>query len=276
MVPAQTVPAELVRASAADPTVQNFDEQSVVLNPAGTGPSTPLALFLPGTNGKPSDSLLLQTIAGQGYRVISLAYDDTPAVSQVCPRDPNPECSARFRQVRTFGRGPAGPVQNPPEEAINARLVALLHYLDREHPTDGWGIYLTAEGRPAWNRMVVSGLSQGAGMAAFIAKFYPVDRVVLFSSPWDVTGPQHRPAPWLFRPSATPPERWWAERHVQENTTQWIANAYAALQIPPDHVFLFDQPHADGATGENPYHPSTIRNPAYVPQWKRMYGAPGR
>lgn len=265
---------ELVRSSQADPSVQSYDEENVVFNPAGADRSTPLALFFPGTNGKPEYArLLLRTIAQQGYRVIGLAYDDAPAVSQVCPRNPNPACSANFREVRTFGRG-TGPVANPPQEAINARLISLLRYLDREHPEAGWGSYLTAEGRPAWNRMVVSGLSQGAGMAAFIAKFYQVDRVVLFSSPWDVTGPDSRPAPWLYRPSATPPERWWAERHARENTTELIAHAYAALRIPPEHILLFDLPLANPKPGaENPYHTSTTSNPGYAPLWKQMYGS---
>ncbi len=266
---------ELVRPSQADPTVQAFDEPNVIFTPPSSTSATPLVLFLSGTNGKPGNGpVLLRTIAEQGYRVIALAYNDTPAVSQVCPQNPEPSCSARFRQVRTFGQG-VGPVQNPPQEAINRRLEALLRFLDHEHPDAGWKSYLTPEGRPAWSRIAVSGLSQGAGMAAYIAKFYPVYRVVLFSSPWDVTGPAKVPAPWLSRPSATPPDRWWAERHVQENTTELIAHAYRALEIPQDHVLLFNLPlsGSNPNRGQNPFHSDTIRNPGYVTQWRQMFGS---
>jgi hypothetical protein len=235
---------------------------------------SPLAIFLPGTHGRPKNALaLLQTIAGQGYRVIGLSYDDEPSLSQVCPRQPDPACSARFRDMRTFGRGPA-PVDNPPAEAIDARLTALLKYLAREHPNENWAEYLTSDGQPQWSKILVSGLSQGAGMAAFIAKSHAVYRVVLFSSPWDITGRDRHPAPWLSQPSATPPERWWAERHAKENTTQLIANAYKALRIPRDQILIFDQGLGNGRTanGENPYHGSTIQNIDYQNEWKRMYG----
>ena len=270
-----SVVQEQIRPSQADPTLKQFDDVNVVLTPPQAATNAPLALFLPGTHGKPLNALaLLKVVAGQGYRVVGLTYDDDPPGTNLCPRNPNPDCYTKFHAMRVFGRG-AGPVSNPYNETIEARLVNLLHYLDHEHPGDGWAGYLRPDGHPEWSRILVSGLSQGAGMAAFIAKSQPVYRVVLFSSPWDNIGREHRPAPWLFQSSATPPERWWAERHVKENTTAWIANAYQALQIPRSHILLLDQ----GLVGEensdakNPYHGSTIRNPAYEPQWREMYGS---
>lgn len=266
---------ELVRPSLADANVHEFDDDNVVLTPQG-GNGVPLALFLPGTHGKPRNAIgLLNVVANQGYRVIGLSYNDDPAAVQICPRNPNPNCFARFRAMRTFGQGPA-PVSNPYNESIEARLVALLRYLEREHPSEGWSQYLDGAGHPLWSQIVVSGLSQGAGMAAYIAKLRPVYRVVLFSSPWDFVGRSRRPAPWLYGASATPPDRWWAERHLRENTTELIANAYRALAIPRDHILLFDQglTQQPGPENKNPYHPSTIRNTAYEPQWRELYGAP--
>lgn len=266
----------LVRPSQADSGIQQFHEANVVITPSGVGDLAPLTVFLPGTHGKPMKAVsLLNVIAGQGYRVIGLSYDDLPPGTELCPRNPNPACFTGFHAMRSFGQGPA-PVSNSYGESIEGRLASLLQYLNREQPEAGWSTYLTADGHPLWSRILVSGLSQGAGMAAYIAKTRPVYRVVLFSSPWDNTGREHRPAAWLFGPSATPMDRWWAERHVQENTTEWIANAYRALRIPQDHIFLFDkgltaQPNEDA---KNPYHSSTIRNPAYEAQWRQMYGAP--
>ena len=268
---------ELIRPSQANAEVREFDEPNVVIADINAAPGAPLAIFLPGTHGKPKNAeMLMHVIAGQGYRVIGLTYNDDPPGTELCPRNPNPDCFTGFHAMRVFAEGPA-PVSNTGAESIEGRLVSLLKYLDREHPGAGWSTYLTENGRPQWTHILVSGLSQGAGMAAYIAKTTPVYRVVLFSSPWDNLGRQHRPAPWLYQRSATPAQRWWAERHVQENTTQWIAAAYDALQIPQHHIFLFDQ----GLSGEqvgnspNPFHGSTIRNPAYEPQWKLMYGYAG-
>lgn len=267
---------ELIRPSQADPRIENYDDPNVVLSGAPALRDAPLAVFLPGTGGRPQNVLpLLRVIASQGYRVIGLSYDDEPAVAQRCPRNPDPDCSAAFRQTRSFGT-PGGPVSNPPAEAIDARLLALLIHLDKIHPDDGWGRYLTGDGQLAWNRILMSGLSQGAGMAAFIAKRHALYRVVLFSSPWDVTGRDRHPAPWLYGESATPPERWWAERHAREATTDLIANAYAALKIPADHLLVFDAdlPAGDDGDRGNPFHGSTVRNAAYEAQWRILYGNP--
>ena len=263
---------EVVRPSVADPRIAHYDEDDVVMVNRDAGPSAPLVVYLPGTHGRPqANAPLLQVIAVQGYRVISLAYNDEPSVSQVCPRDPDPDCARAFRQKRAFGDGTAR-VDNPPCEAIVSRLTTLLTWLDRHHPDDGWGTYLDADRQPAWTRIVLTGLSQGAGMAAFIAKQHAVRRVVLFSSPWDTTGDDRRPAPWLSTPSATPMDRWWAERHAREATTELIAHAYAALAIPPDHVLLFDRPLASRSASTNPFHGSTIRDSGYAPEWRRLFG----
>jgi hypothetical protein len=118
-------------------------------------------------------------------------------------------------------------------------------------------------------------MSQGAGMAAFIAKRSLTRRVVLFSSPWDTWGPKQRPAPWLSDKSATPPNRWFAEYHRREKTAAQIARAYARLGIPADHIWLFNENLPVDMTyiSNNPYHVSTISNFAYMDRWLMMFGA---
>ncbi len=263
---------ETVQPSTADPQIRASDAPNLVYGSEAAQKGAPLVVFMPGTHGTSvhAPDFILRTVADQGYRVIFLSYDDEIAGTKLCQRGP-PDCFARFRTARLFGGGDDS-AQTPVPEAIVPRLVALLRYLDREHPGAGWSDYLTADG-PAWPRIVVSGLSQGAGMAAFLAKRYPVRRVVLFSSPWDFTNPGRRPASWLFDTSATPPDRWWVERHVHENTTALIAHAYQALRIPADHILLFDGPKPPDAHGDNPFHGSTIRLPQYVPQWRTLFGS---
>ena len=212
--PAHELQVLRIKPSEADPGVKDFDDANLIVVDRLAAARPPLVVFLPGTGGRPGNVQgLLEVVAGQGYRVIGLQYDDEPSVVQLCPRQPDAECSERFRRERIFGgEGAEAPVHNPAAETIVRRLVMLLRSLDRQDPQSHWADYLAGD-EPEWSRIVVSGLSQGAGMAAYIAKQRPVARVVLFSSPWDFQGPERTLAPWLGQASRTPPERWYAEFH---------------------------------------------------------------
>ncbi len=258
------------RPSAADSGVKMFDDNNMAFTNASASPDAPLIVFLNGTGSKPeSNPNFLRTLANFGFPVLGLAYNDDPAVAQVCPHDPDANCSEAFRRMRSTGDGTAK-VANPTVEGIEARLTAALTYLAARDPS--WGRYLK-NGQPRWDRLVLGGLSQGAGMAAYLAKHHEVARVVLFSSPWDTTGADRHPAPWLSQPSATPMERWYAEYHARENTAGLIRNAYAALEVPVDHVRIFnlDLPSTYHGTSPNPFHGHTIADPRYEDQWRFLF-----
>ena len=265
-----------VKPSDTDPAISRFNENNMVVFDGEAAPRQ-LVIFLPGTTGMPHNALrFLRVVAAQGYRVIGLEYNDIPAVLQLCSRNQPPGCSEAVRAKRVFGEDTTRLVDNTPAESIVNRLVKLLRYLDQHDPAQNWGSYLNG-GEPDWSRIVVSGLSQGAGMAAYIAKHRRVARVVLFSSPWDDYGASRTLAPWISQPSETPAERWFAEYHRRENTAALIARAYALLRIPADHIRVFDLDLAPGMKfrGENPYHGSTIHNPGYQDDWKFLFGSPG-
>ena len=266
-----------IRPSQTDPAIQRFDEPHVVVfDPAALGAHVPLVVFMPGTGGKPANTgRLLRVVASLGYRVLGLEYDDEPAVVEICSRDPRPSCSGDFRHTRIFGDRTTSLVKDPPADCIVNRLVKLLEYLERQHPGSGWDGYL-AGSDPDWSRIVISGLSQGAGMAAYIAKHESVARVVLFSSPWDFFGRDRSLAPWLMAPSATPPERWFAEYHERENTAGLIARAYRVLRIPAENVRVFELPIPPDLhlNHSNPFHVSTVKVPGYEPQWRFLFGQP--
>jgi hypothetical protein len=266
-----------VKPSDADPAVTQFDEPNLVLRPTQVAAVTPLVVFLPGTGGRPMGGrLVLQAAAEQGYPAIGLQYNNTPAVAQVCPRDPDPACSSDFRRMRLFGDGPSKAANNSRAESIQARLTALLIKLDKDHPSEGWGGYLKG-GAPDWSRIVVSGLSQGAGMAAWIARQTLVARVVLFSSPWDFTQPGQTLAPWIDGPGATPAARWYAAYNSRENTADLLVQSYSRLGVPADHVRVFSLDLQPGApeNAQNPYHGAGIRDPRYIEDWRFLYGKPG-
>lgn len=285
---AQTAPraASLVTyhiaPSAVDPSAHRFDEPHFIVFDSTARADAPLLLFLPGTGGRPQNTSEFQIAAAQqGYRVIGLEYVDTPAVAQICPRDPDPDCSEKVRRKRIYGDDATSLIDDRPEEAITTRLTRLLLALDRDHPGQSWSRYLK-DGKPDWAQIAVSGLSQGAGMAAYIAQRTPVARVVLFSSPWDNYGARHTLSPWVTRgPGATPSDRWYGAYHRNEQTADIIVRAYAALRIPRDHVHVFTLEPARSTSG-NPYHPSVVSNgatpraadgsPAYLEQWRAMLG----
>jgi pimeloyl-ACP methyl ester carboxylesterase len=279
------VPPDLVvyrvAPHATDPAIERFDDPHYVVFERGVPASADLLVFMSGSGGRPEGtSDFLHVAAGQGYRVVSLAYNDLPAVVAICTRDPDPSCSGDVRQKRIFGDNVTRKIDDKPAESIVNRLVKLLKTLDRDHPSEGWGGYLTDDG-PRWERIAVAGHSQGAGMAAYIAQRRSVARVILFSSPWDSFGPG-RLAPWVLKGSgATPPERWFGAYHKKENTAALIDEAYRALHVPRQNVRVFTLAPSR-MTGPNPYHLSMVGNgttprapdgsPAYAGDWRFLTG----
>lgn len=261
-----------VKPSVTNPRIARFDDPHYVTYLRGTAnEERPLLVFMPGTNGKPPGSLpLLRTAAESGYRVISLEYNDDTSIAVFCPAHREVRaCSARFREMRLYGRTSLDPsIDNTRAESIVERLMALLRWLDREHPGENWSRYYDASGI-RWDRLALAGQSQGAGMAAFLGKQKVVGRIILFSSPWDFI---KRPngerilAGWLSWPARTPPERWYAGYNRREDTAALLQRAYATLNIPPDHIRVFSEVLPD-PRGENPYHGQGVHNPVYRPDW---------
>jgi hypothetical protein len=157
---------------------------------------------------------------------------------------------------------------NSVAESIVNRLVKLLVYLDREDPQQKWGSYLDHD-MPNWSRIALTGQSQGAGMAAYMAKGHAVARVILFSSPWDYVAPNGKlemMAPWLTMPAATPAERWFGGYHQREIEADKLAKSFAALRIPRQNfrVFNADLPASRRTGQDNPFHGEALSNPVYA------------
>jgi len=264
---------ECVRPSETDPTIRSFDSAHYILYSVHANTDADLLLFMTGTDGTPPGPRgFLEQAADAGYRVISIAYNDTPAVVAYCPRNPDPACSENFRRMRIYGdrtlMDPA--IDSTAPESIVNRLVKLLQYLNRQHPDAGWASYLD-NGAPNWRRIALAGQSQGAGMAAFIAKEHEVARVILFSSPWDFANLDGRRklALWLSLPSKTPADRWFGGYHAREIMADLLAQAYAELAIAPDHIRVFTGDLPAGlrqGVDRKQFHGQGILNPAYAEQ----------
>lgn len=231
----------LVRPRDTDPGIARFLRDHYVVYSRTVPQNGKLLVFLPGTWSRPAVyQRILDEAARTGYKAIGLEYpDDTldpraSAVGQVCVRNPDPDCSARVRTVRIMGGAAAGVIVAP-ADGLQNRLEKLLGYLAQQHPADGWDRFLVG-GRVTWSQVAVGGHSQGAGMAAFLAKRHAVTRVVLWSGPADYVLATRSVAPWLSAPSATPSDRWYGVVHRDEAGVRMLLTAYKTLGIPGSPV----------------------------------------
>lgn len=241
-----------------------------------------LLLWLTGTTGTTNNvpAEFFKTALAQGYRIIAVSFISVPAVAQVC-RDNNLEansnCAADFRRRRIYGDNDFSLIADQPQDAIIPRLVKLLQYLIINDASGNWQQYLEkAINKPNWNKIAVSGQSQGGGMAQFIAQYENIARVISFSGGWDFSSSTDKKiAGWYFKNNVTPMENWYATYNVNESAANTMKDICAALKIPPGHVFALDKPLGNAAASgnANPYHGDGIRNTAYRDVWIKMLGS---
>lgn len=271
------IAVRMVQPTAADPSLKTmYDEPNLVIMPKHIHYKN-LVVFFPGTHGQPKGyTKLLGSIAASGIRVIGLMYDDVPTSKIACSGKDDPNCTGNYRQERIDGGVADAPEQNTTAESIHDRLVHLLQYENKEHPEEGWGKYLAGD-QPNWRRICISGHSQGAGMAAYIAKQHRVARAVLFSGGPDGYGYRSgnpKVSAWVLQPSKTPMKRWWAEYHTREPAAKLFPMGYAALKIPAKHILIFNHSLPPDMHIDRPvaYHVAVIHDERYLPEWKRMFG----
>lgn len=234
-------------AAACDPGVPSLDVpdfhgawdlQQVSVSPAEIDPATDLQpedehyvfvladgptrdelfVMLPGTDGRPANNTRLLTLAAEsGYRAIGLAYPTETNQNDLCGHDE--ACAEGFTTEKLYGDDDTDVIAIDEPNSITGRLVRLLAALDERFPGSGWGEFLDA-GAPAWSSLVLSGFSQGSGMAGWLAKDVAVARFVPISSGCDSVGTtpaDARPADWCFAPRATPVERTFGILHTEDD-----------------------------------------------------------
>jgi predicted esterase len=276
-----------ISPSDADSQIKRFTANNLALFKNDVAKNANLLVFFPPTGGTPAGGWpFIEAGVKAGYRVIGLMYDNATSDPGVCGPNPDPACSDRFRQKRIYGDDATKDIDDLPAESVVNRLTKFLEYLDAHHHNEGWGRYLR-DGKPEWSRIAVAGHSQGAGVAAYIAKKEKVARVIVLSGAWDRTETTKAWAPWVTSSSATPLDRWYAAYHEKETSAAPIKAAYEALRIPPDHVramTLEPNPQYKGRPGGGAYHmsmASTVAtpvdangNPAYAADWAFFLGMP--
>lgn len=257
-----------IKPSATDSTITATDVahwvryDSIVSN-------NKIFLFLPGTNGIPErgPKKLFDAAIEHGYKVINLSYINKPAVAGICRGENlvnDSKCAEKFRTQRVFGTQVTPLIPDEAQDAIIPRFTKLLQFLVEYDKNGNWETYLE-EGVPNWNKIVVSGQSQGGGMSAFIAKKKLVHRVVSFSGGWDYSA-KGMIADWYAYESVTPADRWYATYHSKEPKAKTIEQTVQAMGIPAEHIYALQKEVREGKRA----HGEAIRNTKYKELWKTL------
>ena len=277
-----TIVERRISPTLANARVTQWTSDHIVWLGPKAAESTRIMLLLPGSNGSPSNFLLIGRIAAQqGYRTIGLMYPDDRAVVAECSGDTDEGCMASMRSEIIEGIDRSTHVVVDHDNSIDGRLADLIACLARTYPSEKWETFLGGDGALKWDRIAVGGLSQGGGHAAYIAKLRAVPRVVMFGAPAD--GYNSQVAPWM-QLGATPVERYYGFRHVRDPflsiQPNWIAlgmNAFGdakdvqagTTDFEGSHMLTTDLVPATGSYGSA--HPSVFGD-YYTP--KRKDGSP--
>ena len=282
-----------VTPSLTDPRIGQWNaDHYAIVDTAARSPRHQLLVFLPGTRGIPGNTQLFAAEAARaGYHVADLAYAKSLAILEVCPADPDPSCMERMRTEIITGANESPWVTVDEANGVDNRLRALIVHLAAAYPAEGWDQFLS-DGAIAWDKVAVSGLSQGGGHAAMIAKLRTVARVIMFGAPADGLGGE--PGPWVCI-GATPADRYYGLAHARDPflsiRPNWLAlemDAFGPVvtierSAPPfggTHRLTTDLLPATGSYSAA--HPSVVgdgatpraadRQPRLAPAWRYLLG----
>lgn len=182
--------------------------------------SANLIVFLPGTGGTPADySFFINRAAGFGFPVLGLAYPNATAINTLCATTNDINCFEDTRNEIIDGTPRSAFVSVNRANSIENRLIQALRYLAATQPGLGWDRYYSGNAI-RWDRIIISGHSQGAGHAGLIAKRYFTARAVLFAG-MDYSERLNQLAPWMAKPSATPTAATFAMCHTLDMTIDY-------------------------------------------------------
>jgi hypothetical protein len=285
----QMTGAAATMPSDTDPRIKSFNEPHISWLPEGR-PRNQVLVFLPGTGGQPSERMpFAKTGCALGYHVISLMYPDNVAAQQACARSDDPDAHIKFREAIIKG-GDFQYTHVEQQDCIENRLTKLLLYLSTKNSKDGWDQFLDSNKQINWNKVIISGQSQGGGHAYVISKDHTLARVLMFGSPKDYSFYFKRPAKGFDSNTKTPLKRYFAFNHVEDNANGCSHDQQSEIfqQLGLDHLGEVTAEQAkgnynhahliytDAPVDGGKYHGSVIKGqlPVCVPVWKYMLTEP--
>jgi hypothetical protein len=189
-----------------------------------------LLLFIGGSYSNPADYYLVSDHAATlGLDVINLSYLNDIAAAPL-GSSADRLIFDNYREELCFGTAVSNVVSVDALNSIVTRAINLIIYLNKTYPDQNWGQYLTAANTLQWSKIIVTGHSQGAGHACYLAKKNLVDRLVMFSGPNDYHGYFSAAANWLSQSGKTPVSKQYVLLHTQDEIVPFnnqIANITA-------------------------------------------------
>jgi hypothetical protein len=175
-----------------------------------------LLLFIGGSYSVPKNyNLVCDRGATIGLDVISLSYPNLVATAPL-GTSADKLIFDNYRDEICFGNQVSNEVSVDALNCIATRATRLVLFLKNTYPDQNWGQYLTTTNTLQWNKIIVSGHSQGSGHACYLGKKNGVDRVVMFSGPNDYSIYYSSPANWLTISGLTPLNKQFSLLHTQD------------------------------------------------------------
>lgn len=287
----QTISPSLTDASIQ--TINGNDHYVSFLS--SVTPRNQLLVFFGGTNSTTGRlRLFCDFAASKGFHVINLAYPNTVA-AEACSNSSDMDCATKFRAEIAFGIDGSSLVSVNYANSIENRLKKLLEYLAQKDPKGLWEQYLQ-NGSIFWSKLILSGHSQGAGHAAYIAKSKNVKRVIMFSGPNDFSNVANAPFNWLSSSSVTPSANYYAFLHLRDDANPFTEQKQNVMALGMSAPILTDnlaspynnnkslytdlEPSNTNPPGA-PYHGSTVTDrftplsngtPKHTAIWSYMLG----
>ena len=246
-----------------------------------------LLIFMGGTHSYPGNYLYFTTLAAHGgYHVLNLSYLNGVS-SQSCLDDPDSLCYEKFRQEIVWGGDVSPCVSVDSANSIMNRIVRALEYLVKTDGRGGWDAFIDRGGHLIFERIVLAGHSQGAGHAVYLAKQFPVERVLLFSGPNDWMMKARKAAGWLGQESSTPLSEYYTLLHRKDEVGifKWQYEIRRRLgggeacdtvnvdrDVPPFNFarcLVTSEPSAIPSDGRGVFHNSIIMD-SYTPRLKTV------
>jgi hypothetical protein len=159
-----------IEPSQADSSIQKWNEPHYVcISDSSNQKTDTLWIFLPGTGATPDYYTVLTNEAAKS------------GLHAICLRYPNYRSHEKTRKEIVTGEDVTDNVTVDAENSIEGRIKSLLQYLRETYPQEKWEQYLDSKDQIVWPKIVISGHSQGAGHALYIAKNHQVHHCVSFA-----------------------------------------------------------------------------------------------
>ena len=199
-----------------DPYIDSNNVKHVVYYDNDVTQRAELFVFLPGSSALPNMYDEITKIAASlGYHALSLAYPNSPSISNLCENSPDPDCAEKARLEIIEGIDYHPDIDVDEHNCIKNRLFKLLVFLHNQVPGKGWNTFFSENNTLNWDKIVMAGHSQGGGHTALIAKHQKIRRALFFNSPSDYD-PIHGFPDWMNADNETPSEQYYAFFHQQD------------------------------------------------------------